>query len=326
VQLAALNDGVIEHLGDRTAQRLGAVEHHQQRPGRVESAVAQAGQQVTHHGGVLGGALGQGERDLGAVQGDPQRNHTGVLGHPDPIHQQRHQVQAGQILGEQLGQGVLGAGDESARDRRFRRPRGGGRNTGAYRFQAGWIAATRELGKHPLQRELAEQLGRGERLVGRHRQLSGAVGGPDSGSTHPHPPAAEGHLAGLGAVADRGPGGVVAAFGPDQPSDVFLQHDLEHLQAGPDRQGEQTLAGGAGQLGHGDDHPLGQVIQGLVGGGSALGILRHGGPLLVELLGGCPTPTTRQASGGDRHLNFYGNRDNLPQPHGSARRAHNWTR
>jgi hypothetical protein len=42
-----------------------------------------------------------------------------------------------------------------------------------------------------------------------------------------------------------------------------------------------------------------------------VGILRHGGPLLVELLGGCPTPTTRQASGGDRHLNFYGNRDNL---------------
>jgi hypothetical protein len=42
-----------------------------------------------------------------------------------------------------------------------------------------------------------------------------------------------------------------------------------------------------------------------------VGILRHGGPLLVERLGGCPTPTTRQVSGGDRHLNFYGNRDNL---------------
>jgi hypothetical protein len=42
-----------------------------------------------------------------------------------------------------------------------------------------------------------------------------------------------------------------------------------------------------------------------------VGILRHGGPLLVERLGSCPTPTTRQASGGDRHLNFYGNRDNL---------------
>jgi hypothetical protein len=33
--------------------------------------------------------------------------------------------------------------------------------------------------------------------------------------------------------------------------------------------------------------------------------------LLVELLGGCPTPTTRQASGGDRHLKFYEIRDNL---------------
>ena len=85
----------------------------------------------------------------------------------------------------------------------------------------------------------------------------------------------------------------------------------KHLQAGPHRQGQQPLAGGAGQFGHGDGHPLGQVQLGVVGGGGALGILRHGGPLLVELLGGCPTPTTRQASGGDRHLNFYGNRDNL---------------
>jgi hypothetical protein len=105
----------------------------------------------------------------------------------------------------------------------------------------------------------------------------------------------------------------VATLGPDQPGDVLLEHDLEHLQAGPHRQGEQPLAGGAGQFGQGDGHPLGQVIQGLVGGGRALGILRHGGPLLVELLGSCPTPTTRQASGGDRHLNFYGNRDNLRQ-------------
>jgi hypothetical protein len=31
----------------------------------------------------------------------------------------------------------------------------------------------------------------------------------------------------------------------------------------------------------------------------------------VEQLGGCPTPTTRQASGGDRHLKFYEVRDNL---------------
>jgi hypothetical protein len=37
----------------------------------------------------------------------------------------------------------------------------------------------------------------------------------------------------------------VAALGADQPGDILFQHDLEHLQAGPDRQGEQSLAGSA---------------------------------------------------------------------------------
>src|SRR5678815_4876096 len=44
-------------------------------------------------------------------------------------------------------------------------------------------------------------------------------------------------------------------------------------------------------------HPLGQLQLGMVGGGGAVGILRHGGPLLVEQLGRCPTPTTRQVTG-----------------------------
>ena len=181
----------------------------------------------------------------------------------------------------------------------------------ADRFQSDPVAAGGQLGQHPLHRQLAQQVGGGERLVGRHRHLAGAVGGADPGAADPHPAAAQGHLARLAAVADRRPVGVVAALGADQPGDILGEHGLKHLQAGPDRQGEQALAGGAGQLGDRDGHPLGQVQQSLVGGGGAVGILRHGGPLLVERLGGCPTPTTRQASGGDRHLNFYGNRDNL---------------
>jgi hypothetical protein len=58
VQLAALYHRVVEHIGDRTAQRLGPIDHHQQRPRHLQTTVAQARQQVTHHGGVLGGALG----------------------------------------------------------------------------------------------------------------------------------------------------------------------------------------------------------------------------------------------------------------------------
>ena len=147
-------------------------------------------------------------------------------------------------------------------------------------------------------------------MVAGHRQLTGAIGGADPWPADRYPPAAERHLPLVGAVADRGSVGVVAALGADQPGDVLLHQQLHHLQARPDRQREQALTGGAGKLGDRDGHLLGQLELGAVSSG-VVGILRHGGPLLVELLGGCPTPTTRQASGGDRHLNFYGNRDNL---------------
>jgi hypothetical protein len=118
VQLAALDDGVVEHVVDRAAQGLGPVDDDQDRPCHVKAAVAQPGQQVAHDGGVLGGALGQGERDLRPIDRDAERDHAGVLGHPDAVDHQRHQIQGGQVLGEQLGQGVLGRGDEPARDRR----------------------------------------------------------------------------------------------------------------------------------------------------------------------------------------------------------------
>jgi hypothetical protein len=111
-------------------------------------------------------------------------------------------------------------------------------------------------------------------------------------------------------VADRRPIGVVAAPGTDQPDDVLGEQGLKHLQTRPDGQSQQPLAGGAGKLGNRDGDLLGQLELGTVDGG-VVGILRHGGPLLVERLGSCPTPTTRQVTGRDRHLNFYGNRDNL---------------
>jgi hypothetical protein len=56
---------------------------------------------------------------------------------------------------------------------------------------------------------------------------------------------------------DRGPIRVVAGLGAVQPSDVLGQHGLQHPQAGPKRQGQQPLAGGAGQLGDRDGYLLG---------------------------------------------------------------------
>jgi hypothetical protein len=118
--------------------------------------------------------------------------------------------------------------------------------------------------------------------------------------------------------------GLWRPLGPTSRATLVGEHGLQHLQAGPHGQGEQSLAGGAGQLGDGDGHLLGHVTQDLVGGGGVVGILRHGGALLVELPGGCPTPTPRQASGGDRHLNFHGNRDNLPRGLGRLLVASEW--
>jgi hypothetical protein len=282
VELAALDDRVVEHLGDGAAQGLGPVDHHQDRPRDLQAALTQPDQHVSDHAGVLGRALGQGERDLGAVDRDAEGDHTGVLGHPDAVDQQRHQVQAGQVGGEQLGQGMLGPGDEPTRDRRLGGPRSGGRNSGADRFQPRRVAATGQLGQHPLQRQLAEQLGGGECLVGRHCHLAGAVGRTDPGPAHPHPATAQGHLARLGAMAHCGPLRDVAALGADQPGDVLGEHGLEHLQASPHGQGQQPLAGSAGQLGHRDGHRLRQLRYGVVDRGGGLGILWHGGPLLVE--------------------------------------------
>jgi hypothetical protein len=89
-----------------------------------------------------------------------------VVGDLDAIDHERDQVEGGQILGEQFGQGVLGRGHEPARHRRLRRPGRGLLHRAADRLKANLIATGRELGQHPLQSELVEQLGGGERLPG----------------------------------------------------------------------------------------------------------------------------------------------------------------
>jgi hypothetical protein len=64
------------------------------------------------------------------------------------------------------------------------------------------MAATRQLGQHPLQRQLVQQLGPSERLPGRQRQLGGAIGAAHPRPIDPHPSATEDDLAGLDAVTN----------------------------------------------------------------------------------------------------------------------------
>jgi hypothetical protein len=54
------------------------------------------------------------QRSVGPVNGDTQGDHTAVLGHPNAVHYERHQLQTSQVGGEQLCQGMLGRRDEPA--------------------------------------------------------------------------------------------------------------------------------------------------------------------------------------------------------------------
>jgi hypothetical protein len=114
---------------------------------------------------------------------------------------------------------------------------------------------------------LVQQLGGGERLPGGQGQLAGAVGAAHPRPVDPHPPPAQGDLAGLAAVADRGPVGLMAALGADQPLHVSVQQAPQHSQARPNGKREQALTGGAGQLSERDRDPFGQDQLGVGGHG-----------------------------------------------------------
>ena len=124
VQLAALDHRAVEHVEDGLAQRLGPVEAHQHRAGDVQAPLTQVDQQAGDQGRVLGRALHQRQRVLDPVDADTQRHDTARLGEVHPVDHQRHQIQPGQILRQQLGQSGFGHRHKPAGDRRFACRRG----------------------------------------------------------------------------------------------------------------------------------------------------------------------------------------------------------
>ena len=224
---------------------------------------------------------------LGPVDVDAQGDHAGVLAEVHAVDHQRHQVQPGQVRGQQLGQRGLGGRDEPPRHRRARRGRRGLLGAGPDRLEPDRVAARRQPGQHPLQRHPAQHLGRGEQLVGGHRQLPRAVDRAHPRPLDRHPPPAQGHRPALVSVPSRAPLRVVAALRPARRGDVVLHHRRQHLQPGPDRQGQQPLAQLTGQLAQGHAHRVGHSGLARVDLGVLVG-LAHGGPLPRGVLGGSP--------------------------------------
>jgi hypothetical protein len=156
------------------------------------------------------------------------------------------------------GWGMLGGSDEPARDRR---PGGARRrllDLAADRLQPVLVAASRQLGEHTFKGELVQRLGRGERLSGRQGQLGGPVGAAHPRPVNPGVATAEGDLAGLPAVADRGPVRVVAALGgptsrstsassrlPSTPKPVSTARTSSPSRAAPANSASATVTAGA---------------------------------------------------------------------------------
>ena len=124
-----------------------------------------------------------GERVLDPVDADAQGDHAGVLGEVHPVDHERDQVQV-----------IEAAAHQFARAPSRLRPRTGGRPpTSTWPrppaptdlpggLQPVPVAARGQPGQHLLHRQLAQDLGGGEQLIGRQVQLAGPVDGP-----HPRP-------------------------------------------------------------------------------------------------------------------------------------------
>lgn len=238
---------------------------------------------------------------LGATDVDPQGDHAAALGEVHAIDHERHEVEISKRPCEQLRQGALGGGHEAPRDRRAACALGCPAHLLADRFLAHAVASRREAGQHALHGQAVKHLDRGEELVAWQGKLAVGAGRAYPRALHDQAPAAEGDAARLAAVTVARTSLVVLALGPAEALHVLGEHRLHDLQAGAHGESQQALLGRGGDPTQADRQLLGQLDLDAGVRGVHLIALLHGGLPLVELLCGCPTPTTGRHQAGDRH-------------------------
>jgi hypothetical protein len=114
-------DVVAEHLPDRFAQRLGAVDHEQHPLLDVQTTGHQIRQQRAGDGGVLGATAPQPQRELFTLGRDPQRDDVRAALDLDPVEHHDRQPQIGELPGHQMPQRLPSAVHERPRHRALRR-------------------------------------------------------------------------------------------------------------------------------------------------------------------------------------------------------------
>ena len=125
VDLTALNGDVgAEGAADGLAQRLGAIHHEEPADIGVEVAVNEVVEKRLDHLGVFGRALHHTQWMLLAVDVDAHRaDHQEVFIEMHSIDLDDHQIELRKVGRHPVGELLLGQGDKSPGNRRFRKPR-----------------------------------------------------------------------------------------------------------------------------------------------------------------------------------------------------------
>jgi hypothetical protein len=241
---APLDRGVVtDHRPDRPRQRLGAVDHAQDRLIEPQPAFLEIGQQRRDGGRVLGRAFPQPERDLRPIDRDPERDDVAALVQLDPVDHQRDQLQPVEPAGEELGKRGPGAADELPRDRRFRRRAALVLDLPTDRLLGAAVPAGRDTREDPLGDHLRQRIARGELPIAIQPDLPRVIGRTNPRTPHRHPPPPERHLTPGMTVTLSDPILVMAALRTHNPVDLPLHRLPEHRQPDPHRQRQQPVPG-----------------------------------------------------------------------------------
>src|SRR5450755_54046 len=315
VAMTPMHERVLaEHVPDRLAQRLAAVDHEQDRLLRVEAAVDEVGEQHGHQRRVLRRAFPQPERDLHALSADPERDDVRALSDLEPVEHHHRQARVIQPAAHQLTERGAGALDEQLRHRRLRRRARFLLDALADRLADHLVLAGRDAGEHPVHHRPRERVTISEVLVALDGQFVLVVSRADPRTVNRNAPTAERHRPVLVTVTLRRPVGVVLVLRAHDLVDFALHQLMHDAETETNAQREQPLPRCPNELAECLLNLRRQRQLRRLPGRDDLraGYLLHGGPPVPDGLGLATTNApNRSGRAGRTASNFYELPDNL---------------
>src|SRR4051812_41344959 len=238
----ALHRGVDpEHVADRLAQRLGAVDHAEHALLDVEATLDEVGQQCGGDGRVPGRAVPQPQRVLDASLSIPSATtqQRPLSSTPSSISTAKRRSPSGRLISAIRFSRVRETNSRDTADLLVDRSTSS--IVVADRLAGARIAARRHAGEHPLEHDVAERVALGEVTVRRQLDLTRAVDGRGPAAARPARGAHRESPHPLMAVAHRPTARIMLALRAHDLIDLGLHEFVQHPQADAYAQRQQPL-------------------------------------------------------------------------------------